>query len=202
MMKSYTKKILSFALVVIMLVSVFASSALTGHAAELEPSADSGYTIYREKNYLFGVKGSTSVSNFKKMFSGQNITVTNPSRSNLMSSAYIPTGSIIKLMSGTTVLDQLTVIVGGDVDCDGKVNATDLAVVKAKFKNSVTLSDAAFNAADADGNVDALTDSGLSCGLALAESHHENGQQQNDQPDQKCEYDRPRCMHRYTMPMH
>ena len=41
--KSYSKKILSLALIVIMLVSVFASSALTGHAAELEPSAESGY---------------------------------------------------------------------------------------------------------------------------------------------------------------
>ena len=150
--KSYSKKIISLSLIVIMLVSVFASSALTGYAAELEPSAESGYTVYRSKNYLFGIKGSTTVSTFKKMFSGQNISVTDLSGNNLMNSAYIPTGSVVKLLNGTSVLDKLTVIVGGDVDCDGKVNATDLVVVKAKFKNTVTLSDAAFNAADADGN--------------------------------------------------
>ena len=68
--KSYSKKIISLSLIVIMLVSVFASSALTGYAAELEPSAESGYTVYRSKNYLFGIKGSTTVSTFKKMFSG------------------------------------------------------------------------------------------------------------------------------------
>jgi uncharacterized lipoprotein YddW (UPF0748 family) len=151
-MKSVSKKILSFILVFAMMIPLCISLSTVGHAAELEPSSTSGYTVYRAKNYLFGVKGSTTVSEFKKFFSGQSITVTNTAGSNLMNSAYIPTGSVIKLMSGSSVLDTLTVIVGGDVNSDGKVNVSDTAVIKSVFKNNATLSDPCFHAADADGS--------------------------------------------------
>jgi uncharacterized lipoprotein YddW (UPF0748 family) len=67
-----------------------------------------------------------------------------------MNSAYIPSGSVLKLMNGNSVLDSLTVIVSGDVDANGKVTANDCAVLKAYFKKGVTLNDACATAADAD----------------------------------------------------
>lgn len=146
------KRLLSLLLTLTMLIAFCASLSLTGRAAELEPSSDSGYTIYRSKNLLFGVKGSTSVAMFKTVFSGQNISVTDPAGNRLMNSAYIPTGSVLSLMNGSTVLDQLTVIVSGDVDANGKVNVDDMAVLKAYFKTTVTLNEACKSAADADGN--------------------------------------------------
>jgi len=146
------KRLLSVLLTLAMLASLCVSFTFTGNAATLEPSSTSGYTVYRAKDYLFGVKGSTTVSTFKTVFKGQNIAVTDPSGNRLMNSAYIPTGSVLTLMSGTTVLDTLTVIVGGDVNGDGKVNATDTATLKAVFKKTVTLADPFVHAADADGS--------------------------------------------------
>lgn len=146
------RRILSIILMIAMLASVCVSFSITGHAAELEPSSESGYTIFRSKNLLFGVTGSTSVSTFKSKFSGQSISVTDASGNKLMNSAYISTGSVISLLSGTTVVDTLTVIVGGDINCDGKVNVSDTAVLKAVFKNTATLNEACKHAADADGN--------------------------------------------------
>jgi hypothetical protein len=146
------KRLLSILLTVAMLASLCVSLSFVGHAAELEPSSDSGYTIYRSKNLLFGIKGSTTVKTFKTMFTGQSISVTDPSGNNLMNSAYIPTGSVVKLLNGSSVLDSLTVIVGGDVNADGKVNVSDTAAVKSYFKKSITLNDACKHAADADGN--------------------------------------------------
>lgn len=152
-MKSIIKKrLLSVFLMFALLVSLCVSFSVTGNAAELEPSADSGYTIYRAKNLLFGVKGSTTVSAFKTTFSGQSISVVSPSGSNLMNSAYIPTGSKLNLLSGSTVIDTLTVIVSGDINCDGKVTVADTAVLKTVFKNTASLSEASKHAADADGN--------------------------------------------------
>ncbi len=146
------KRLLSVLLTLAMLFSLCVSFTFTGNAATLEPSSTSGYTVYRAKNYLFGVKGSTTVSMFKNVFKGQNISVTDPAGNRLMNSAYIPTGSVLTLMSGSSVLDSLTVIVSGDVNGDGKVNATDTATLKAAFKKTVTLTDPFIHAADADGS--------------------------------------------------
>ncbi len=147
------KRLLSVLLLAVMLVSVCSSFSFMGSAAVLEPSSSSGYTVYREKNYLFGVVGSTSVSSFKGMFEGQSVSVTDSSGARLMNSAYIPTGSVVSLLdSSKSVVDSLVVIVSGDIDCDGKVNSTDCAVLKSYFKKTVTLSEASVNAADADGS--------------------------------------------------
>lgn len=63
-------------------------------------------------------------------------------------SDYVGTGSKLQLKSGSEVILELTVVLGGDTSGDGKVNAKDYLMVKRHFLKTYTLADEFFEAGD------------------------------------------------------
>ena len=69
----------------------------------------------------------------------------------------VMTGATITLYNsaGTEVLDTITVVVYGDVDCDGKIDGRDSVIISCIAEGmltSATLSVAQLTAADVDGS--------------------------------------------------
>jgi hypothetical protein len=67
-------------------------------------------------------------------------------------SAIVCTGMVIKLMDGSTVKDQVTVVVTGDVNGDGKLTITDMIAAKAHLLGKSTLKGAYAQAGDTNGD--------------------------------------------------
>ena len=67
-------------------------------------------------------------------------------------SAIVCTGMVIKLMDGSTVKDQVTVVVTGDVNGDGKLTITDMIAAKAHLLQKSTLKGAYAQACDTSGD--------------------------------------------------
>ena len=71
-------------------------------------------------------------------------------------SAECGTGYNVLLVKNKVVIDALTVVVSGDVDGNGKIDATDYIRIKSVFLGTLDLDGAYFLAADMDdsGNID------------------------------------------------
>ncbi len=67
-------------------------------------------------------------------------------------SAIVCTGMVIKLMDGSTVKDQVTVVVTGDVNGDGKLTITDMIAAKAHLLKKTTLQGVYAQACDLNGD--------------------------------------------------
>ena len=67
-------------------------------------------------------------------------------------SAIVCTGMVIKLMDGSTVNDQVTVVVTGDVNGDGKLTITDMIAAKAHLLKKTTLQGVYAQACDTSGD--------------------------------------------------
>lgn len=61
---------------------------------------------------------------------------------------FVGTGCVVKLINGNILKDSAVVIVKGDIDGDGLVNAIDLSLLRKHLIGMVTLSDVYVNAAD------------------------------------------------------
>ncbi len=62
------------------------------------------------------------------------------------------TGMVVELLDGDKVNDQVTVVVTGDVNGDGKITITDMIMVKSHLLKKSTLTGAAAYAADTNGD--------------------------------------------------
>ncbi|OGO87694.1 MAG: hypothetical protein A2Y15_06835 [Clostridiales bacterium GWF2_36_10] len=83
-------------------------------------------------SYLMGVEGRSTVEDLLLLFSDSSIEIETDS-------TYVGTGDKIKLMNGSTVVDELTVVVAGDTNGDGQVGALDYLRIKRAVLGTFTL---------------------------------------------------------------
>ena len=97
----------------------------------------------------------SSIISSAKSTSGIDVTVTNSSGTVLAGSALAGTGSIVRQMSGGTVVNQYVIILRGDSNGDGLINTSDLTAQFKHVMNRKLLSGPYSTAADAnrDGKV-------------------------------------------------
>ena len=118
-------------------------------------------TLANQENFFGGIEPGTTVGEAKAMFQlaeGYKITQTNQNGQVRADSVKVCTGDLIVITDpeGKTVyLGAL--FIRGDSNCDGKISAADLTLIKRYILDEGTLTDAALHAADAnkDGKVTA-----------------------------------------------
>ncbi len=112
----------------------------------LKPVLSSGLSI--SKGYIFGVKAGTTESVLKTSF-------VNPSKVTVdgtTSNQVVKTGTVVKYNGGE--IDAATVVISGDINCDGMVTVTDLtsAWLHISGLSPIGAETAEFAAADNDNN--------------------------------------------------
>lgn len=82
-----------------------------------------------DANQLRGIKvDANTVIEVKELFVNDNLRFFDANGEEMKDESLVGTGTVIKLMSGYTTLDTLTVVLTGDMNCDGKVNNRDVAM--------------------------------------------------------------------------
>lgn len=82
-----------------------------------------------DANQLRGIKvDANTVNEVKELFVNDNLRFFDATGEEIKDESLVGTGTVIKLMSGYTTLDTLTVVLTGDMNCDGKVNNRDVAM--------------------------------------------------------------------------
>jgi hypothetical protein len=98
------------------------------------------------------VEDSTTVQSLLSQFNNKSLEVVNKDAKKISGSELVGTGSVIKLYSGSVVVDAVTVVITGDIDGNGKITSADYLRVKGAFNSEFVLGDAEFKAADVDGS--------------------------------------------------
>jgi len=108
----------------------------------------------KDLEIITGFRDKTKVSDFKKNFKNlASDLVVKHNDAVLSNDDYVPSGSYIELLDGETVIDSVLVILKGDVNGTGEVNATDYLEIKKYFKSEFyVLDDYSLIAADIDSN--------------------------------------------------
>lgn len=106
-----------------------------------------------ENDIIFGIAEFTTVSSLSDIISNSEYTVTDANGIVLTDDALVGTGCVISIPTGESV----TVVVKGDTDGNGEIDATDYARMKTAFLNSTSLDGAYKSASDVnnDGEMDA-----------------------------------------------
>ena len=118
-------------LVLVMPMLTFSANCVTETSISSLISSNNECTV--SGGYLLGVESGITTTEFLTYFESSNITVSNKSE-------YVGTGSVIRLMNGSTVIEELRVVVDGDTNGDGEINAIDYLRIKRAFLGSYTLS--------------------------------------------------------------
>jgi beta-N-acetylglucosaminidase len=123
-------------------INVTVGSSSTGKLASTKYTVSGGF--------IDKVVQKTTLASFKaNMTNGSSIKVYNSSGSEVTNtSSYVVTGMTAKLMNGNTVLDSAVIVVKGDTNGDGIINATDFLQQKAHILGSRKLSGAPYKAGD------------------------------------------------------
>lgn len=110
------------------------------------------------EGYVNGVQENTTASTLLEKLShtSENVdaalSIVDKDGNELEGDALVGTGCEAVLTAGGEVLQSGTVVIGGDVDGNGKIGVSDLLQVKAAILSSGLSDAAAFRAADMDGN--------------------------------------------------
>ena len=84
------------------------------------------YSVDRENGRLKGISVGTTVDQFKANLTNDSASISIYDGSGKQyAGSLVATGMSAKLMSGSTVEDELQLVVSGDANGDGKVNITD-----------------------------------------------------------------------------
>ena len=143
------KRLLSFFLVFAIVATI--CPIISTSAAELKLSSSSDLQIYEGR--LYGVRPGTDVFTLMCEFPSQNVDIVDANDIAQRDSALVCSGFKVRLLSGTTVVHSLAVVIDGDINADGSVNATDYTALKAILKaQTVQPTGSVFNAADVDSN--------------------------------------------------
>jgi hypothetical protein len=103
-----------------------------------------------ENGYILHVKPQTTVQSLLTQFENENLVVQDPSGNAIGSSAVVGTGATVNLYNGDLVAQSVTVVILGDVDGNGIVDATDYLRIKAAALGKLALNEAENLAADID----------------------------------------------------
>ncbi len=110
-------------------------------------------SIYHSENkYIYGVGTEVTVSDLLLNFENNNLIVYDSEGNLLKEDSFVGTGSRISLMKNETEIDNLKVIVMGDVDGNGKIDTTDYLRIKMYFLESFDVTDAFYLSGDVDSN--------------------------------------------------
>ncbi|MCQ2472051.1 MAG: hypothetical protein MJ147_08450 [Clostridia bacterium] len=119
---------------------------------------NSGLKIDRKDNLISGFDTSLTVADYTSQFlNTEKIEIRNAEGNVIADDGHITTGSTISLYneSETEIIDMATVVIIGDVDCDGFIDGMDAvyisAIAQGLFANG-GLTPAQFRAADIDGS--------------------------------------------------
>lgn len=144
---------------------------------KLVPKSDSGYRVQRAKGVISGIQlGSNKVSTIISKFVNAStlIRIVNAKGTPLRNTNTVTTGCRIRLVDASgKVVDELAVVVYGDVNADEKIDGCDAVLINAiaaNMLNSTNASTAELEAGDVnhDGSVTAIDAEQVeSCGVLL-----------------------------------
>lgn len=107
--------------------------------------------------YLRGItEDDNEVSNIRNQFLNENLEFYDINGNILENNDLVGTGSVIKLVEDNEILDELTVIMTGDTDGDGKVgirDATVVQIISAFNSSNYTYEQGIASDVNGDGNV-------------------------------------------------
>ncbi len=120
---------------------------------EIEIRDNSPLKVNAVQNCITGIQPSTTVAGLKVNLENDStkIRVVN-SRGGNINRTVLATGDKVQLISGGRVLDEMTIVVLGDVSGEGKINVQDVKKVLNDSINKANLSGAYALAADVNGN--------------------------------------------------
>lgn len=142
----------------------------------LIPKTDSELTINRAVNFITGIDTSSTVGVFRTLFlNSEPVTVKDINGNLLPDSAKMTTGCTVCLggADGYPVIDSVTAVIIGDVDCDGYIDAMDsilISCIAQELYEGGDLTAAQLRAADVDASGtwdDADAQYIQSCGLLI-----------------------------------
>lgn len=82
-----------------------------------------------DANQLRGIRaGENTVNEVERLFVNDNLKFFDVNGTEISGETLVGTGTQIKLIEGSTILDTITVVITGDMNCDGKVNNRDVAM--------------------------------------------------------------------------
>lgn len=125
------------------------SVTLAALAGKLEVTTESGYSIDAETGYLLGVAEQTTMETLLSKFTNplNTMKVFDKNGSEITdTAAMLGTGTVIKLMNGDAVVQEITVIVKGDVTGDAVIDANDVTLLFKSVLKLETLDGAFANA--------------------------------------------------------
>lgn len=123
--------------------------------------------IDKAQSFLREVDAAQSVSNIATQFKQNNVLIYKEGVL-LNETDKIGTGCIIRLMNGTNIIDELTVVINGDINGDGVVDAIDVFLCNKAVNGSLTLTGAYYAAANVDESTQDIDISDYSMILSLA----------------------------------
>ena len=121
-------------------------------ALKLEPSANGSYTLDESNNFIVGRVWKQSVDSFCENFDKQSITVLSPEGEKLSGSDRVTTGCTVNITVNGETIDSKTLVLAGDVNCNGYVDVGDYAAVRRTALRTYTLSGVRAAAADVSGD--------------------------------------------------
>ncbi len=121
----------------------------------IELTSESFYRIEEEDNvrYLLGVTAETALTELLTHFlDPDSLTVCKASGETVTGeTTFIGTGFAVRLIEGDTILDEVTVVVLGDTDGNGRIGTLDYLRIKGHFRGSYDLIGAYLKAARVSG---------------------------------------------------
>jgi hypothetical protein len=119
-------------------------------ADKITLTVPSVYTL--ESSLIQNVTSDTTVQTLLTQFRNEDLEVLDRNGNILSDLDVVGTGAVINLRVGGVIVDSAQVVVLGDVDGNGIVDATDYLRIKANFLGSFDMNAAEFAAADVDKN--------------------------------------------------
>lgn len=117
--------------------------------AKITAKTGSGAKIDRTNGYLCGIAPATPVTSVQSLLESSGCTLRVLNAAGEAASGNFATGMTVQLINSVgTVLDELTVVVYGDINGDGIVDVIDLAMMRKQIVGSLNLSGAKFTAAN------------------------------------------------------
>jgi len=111
----------------------------------------SKYKIDSNKKIITGIEPSTKVITvLNNLMPSENIKIYNKNGGEITGNTLVGTGAKIKLLNNIGVLDELTVVVYGDVTGSGEVTLLDVTTIYQHYRGKIKLTGAEAIAADVD----------------------------------------------------
>ncbi len=146
-----SKKIISIILAAVMMMSFISLPSFAAAGSKL--TLKDGASAIISAGYIYGLNAEgTKLSDIKAQLGNESDKIVAVDKDNaaVADDSYLGTGSIIRLVDATDTIDELTVIIFGDVNGDGAIDAFDIFTVDKAINSLTALSGSYALAADVD----------------------------------------------------